>query len=537
MRKLALAFAWVILAIPCQARVIYVDANTPDNNDGSSWGKAYKYLQNALADANSSGDVNEIWVADGNYYPDANTDEPNGSGSREATFQLINGVAMYGGFAGGETSLDERDWQTNVTTLSGDINTPGDASDNSYHVVTGSGVDETAVLNGFTITGGNANGGSFPNNAGGGMYNDQGSPTVTNCTFSGNSAYGDTWYGGAGIYNNSYSSPTVTNCTFSGNTTEYCGGGVNNQSNSSPKLTNCTFTDNWAGRYGGGMYNRSNCSPTITNCKFSSNSTGGSSSEHAGGAMRNIFDSSPMLTNCTFSGNWAADFGGAMANAASQPNMTNCTFSGNTADANNGGGMFCSDSNATLTNCILWGNTAGTDGNEIALTTSSTIDVNYCDVEGGEAGIYKEDSNCTVIWGNDNIETDPLFADADLRLQYNSPCIDAGDNISVPNDIDDFDNDGNMIEPIPYDLDGRDRFTDGDCNDSYIVDMGACEFSYAYIGDFDADCAVDFVDYAILTDYWLMDELLVDIAPTPGGDGIIDWRDLDILCGNWLVGQ
>ena len=57
-------------------------------------------------------------------------------------------------------------------------------SDNSYHVVTGA---TGATLDGFTITAGNANGG-YPNNRGGGMYNNGSSPTLTNVTFSGNSA-------------------------------------------------------------------------------------------------------------------------------------------------------------------------------------------------------------------------------------------------------------------------------------------------------------------------------------------------------------
>lgn len=78
---------------------------------------------------------------------------------------------------------------------------------------------------------------------------------------------------------------------------------------------------------------------------------------------------------------------------------------------------------------------------------------------------------------------------------------------------------------------------DGDCNGSDIVDMGAYEFSTAEFVDFDDDGEVDFVDYAILSEYWLMDEPSVDIAPQPAGDGIIDERDLDILCSNWLAGK
>ena len=106
---------------------------------GSSWSNACE-LQTALASA-SAGD--EIWVAAGTYYPGTN---------REDTFQLISGVALYGGFAGTETAREQRDWGTNLTVLSGDIGVPDDSSDNSYSVVTGSGVDTSAILDGFTIT-------------------------------------------------------------------------------------------------------------------------------------------------------------------------------------------------------------------------------------------------------------------------------------------------------------------------------------------------------------------------------------------------
>ena len=149
-----------------------------------------------------SGD--EIWVAAGTYRPGA-------SGVRTATFQLKNGVAIYGGFAGTETSRAARDWVANLTLLSGDLDGSGGltASD-AYHVVTGSGTDATAVLDGFTIRGGNANG-SYPDNLGGGMINVSGSPTLTNVTFSGNSA--TTAAGCTTIH----SSPTLTNVTFSGN--------------------------------------------------------------------------------------------------------------------------------------------------------------------------------------------------------------------------------------------------------------------------------------------------------------------------------
>ena len=179
---------WELLEAVPEPSTYYVDADVTGANDGSSWEDAFNYLQDALAAASSG---NEILVAEGIYRPDEDTDHPDGTGEREATFGLINGVAIKGGYAGlGEPDPNFRDVNDNETLLSGDLlgnDGPDFAnnSDNSYHVVTGSGTDETAVLDGFTITAGNAN---WPSLEGGGMYNELGNPTVMNCTFSGNTA-------------------------------------------------------------------------------------------------------------------------------------------------------------------------------------------------------------------------------------------------------------------------------------------------------------------------------------------------------------
>ena len=231
----------------------------------------------------------------------------------------------------------------------------------------------------------------------------------------------------------------------------------------------------------------------------------------------------------------------------SSPIVTNCTFSGNSADY--GGGMLSSSSSSspTVINCILWGNTAS-DGNEIALFSSSTIDVNYCDVQGGQAGIYNDGSG-TINWGSGNIDADPMFFDAlnpdpnlrDYHLRPGSPCIDAGDNTALPADTADLDNDGNTAEPIPYDLDEHPRIVDGDCNSTEVVDMGAYEFAWIYVGDFAGGCDVDFIDFAVLALTWLAEEGQVgydsncDIALPY--DGAIDEKDLQVFIDNWLLGR
>ncbi|MEA3374721.1 MAG: cadherin, partial [Chloroflexota bacterium] len=196
------------------------------------------------------------------YYPADNADD------RTATFKLRAGVALVGGFAGGEKERDQRNWETNVTVLSGDldrndttdahgvvVDTENIVGDNAYHVVTGDGVTETAVLDGFAITAGSANG-DAAHRCGGGMSNsDNSSPRLANLTFSGNQAQQ-----GGGMCNFLDTSPVLTDVTFSGNRAEQGGGMWNNGSD--PKLTDVTFGGNEAD-HGGGMYNWC-ASPALT---------------------------------------------------------------------------------------------------------------------------------------------------------------------------------------------------------------------------------------------------------------------------------
>jgi len=198
------------------ASVIYVDADAAGSADGLTWSTAFTNVQDALT---SAGPEDEIWVAEGVY-------TPTNAADRTATFQLEDGVALYGGFVATETLRTQRDWETHVTVLSGDLdgNDTTDANGvvtstanitgtNAYHVVTGSGVTETARLDGFTVTAGKADGG-WPHSEGGGMVNENSSsPTLANVTFSGNSAD----YSGGGMVNENSSSPRLANCILWGN--------------------------------------------------------------------------------------------------------------------------------------------------------------------------------------------------------------------------------------------------------------------------------------------------------------------------------
>ena len=292
--------AALALAEPAGAgSIIYVDDDAATGGDGLSWATPYKYLQDALSEAAGDPGVTQIRVAGGTHYPDLDERGQVSPGDRTATFHLRNNLTISGGYRGcpggncGRGDPDERDINLYESILSGDVigddsGPPDDFShvDNSFHVVTGSGIDATAILDGFTITGGNADGPS-PHDNGGGMLNDgSGSPMVIHCTFSGNAAND-----GGGMYNDG-GSATVINCTFTGNVASFGGGVLNDRGD--PTFDNCIFSDNAAGAIGGGMYN-SNSSSTLTNCTIERNSAAN------GGGIFNQ-DSDLILTNCVLWG-------------------------------------------------------------------------------------------------------------------------------------------------------------------------------------------------------------------------------------------
>ena len=322
--------------------------------DCYSWDTACD-LQAALALA-EAGD--QVWVAAGTYKPTTDTD-------RTVTFLLESGVAIYGGFPDtGEPTWAQRDWEANLTTLSGDIGTEAVNTDNSFHVVTGSGVDTTAILDGFTITAANANGMSSTQKVGGGMYLLTSSPTLTNITFSGNLAVE-----GSGMSNQG-GNPALTRVTFSNNSAGSSGGGMYNLYSSNPTLTNVIFSNNSAGINGGGMYNKESSSPTLTSVILSNNSAGNS-----GGGMHNLYSSSPTLNNVTFSAN-DAKIGGGMSNySSSSPTLTNVTFSGNSANypGDGGGGMYNEGSSPTVSHTTFSNNTAYNGGGMTNSSSSPTL--------------------------------------------------------------------------------------------------------------------------------------------------------------------
>ncbi|MDX1419080.1 MAG: choice-of-anchor Q domain-containing protein [Rubricoccaceae bacterium] len=482
-----------LLSVPLAAQPVrYVDADASGSGDGLSWANAHTDLQDALAAA-QPGD--EVWVAEGTYRPTDGAD-------RDATFQLQSGVALYGGFDGTETQRDQRDWATHETVLSGDIGAPGDEADNSHHVVTGSGTDATAVLDGVTVTAARADG-LFPRNRGGGMRNDAGSPTVRHVVFRGNVARrspdGRDAFG-AGMYNENGSSPLLEDVRFERNVSGTPGngaaGGLANRVGSSPTLRGVVFLENEAGALAGGMANESGSHPLLVDVQFIRNHSHGWT-----GGLDNYDDASPALYNVVFYGNTCANYGGGITNDTggdallvnvlfvgnvaenaaavgagglqndgSSPTLVGVTFVGNEAPngaadglGHRGGGT------ATLRDVAFWGN-----GTEILDETGGGLDLSHAVVQGGFPG------------GTAVLDADPLFVRppspgpdgtwgtedddyGDLRLQPASPALDAGDATHLPADLADLDGDGDTAEAIPLDLDGGPRVQGG------ALDLGAYE--------------------------------------------------------------
>ena len=523
--------------------IYYVNAGANSaggTGSGLSWDNAFTGLQDGL-NAATGRDV--IVIAAGTYLPSNQLD---GSDPRTATFEITgdkDGLRIYGGFNGSEpfnnvsdidAALDGRNLSVNETILSGDLNaddgpdTDGDGipdsgrGDNAYHVLIFDGgnrigadvstnITRATVLDGVTITGGNADG-SFPYTRGGGLNCDgQGtdnvcSPQVTRTVFAGNSARD-----GGGIYNDGTeggtSSPRITGSTFAGNVATgfgtNVGGAIYNSGRgggtSSPQITRSTFTGNSANDRGGAIYNDGDggtSSPQITGSVFTSNSvtnglslggaignegaSGGTSSPQitgstftenaavgAGGAIYNEGSSggtsSTQITSSTFTGNSGGSFGGAIASFGSDfgggegtisPKITGSTFTSNSADSGGAIANASGEGSPVITNSILWGNSAS-NGSEISnFGPNTTLTLSHTLIQGGINGTNGVDENegSSTVEDGPIFEEDPLFVDAaagDVRLQAGSPAIARG--TFAPFEA------GGIAEGIPTDLAGNAR--------------------------------------------------------------------------------
>ena len=480
-------------AIPPNVRV--VDQNAPGpGEDGLTWATAFRDLQDGLAVMNPGLGIDEIWVAQGTYEPDGAN-----PGARSLSFDLLVDVSLFGGFptGGGDDTFGARDPNTFVSILSGDLLGNDDPNDpfgptndeNSFHVMT-SDVDETARLDGFTISGGNADGAGLDQEGGGASIRAPSPPATTpgpvisQCIFEKNQAQA----AGAIFYSSSVE-PILRNCIVRNNQAVE-GGGV--LAFGDLVLINCLISSNLALRDAGGV----GClgELTMVSCRVVDNEA---TSFSGGGVGTNfvVNSPSPKLINCLFSGNIAGTDGGGLF-ARDVDTMINCTFSDNTAGGN-GGGVNTTHAGIGSTqfyNCIAFFNidSGGSDlGAQVDMPQAAQRFHNSC-LQGLVPPLT-----------NGNINVDPQFAGAgNYRLFCGSPCIDAADTTKVPADGLDVDEDLDLAELTP-DLDLKDRaLDDPDTPDTGIggppvVDMGSYEF-VPCPSDINGDCEVNVLDLIAL---------------------------------------
>ena len=462
-RTILVALLLVIMTSAwAQSKTIYVDeSNTSGTYNGLTWATAFNTLQPALDVANAD-DI--IFVAQGKYIPTKIAG--NGTQDRDKAFVLLKDVKIFGGFPSGGAVMANRDWNAYPTILSGDLTgndiatTPTTRDENALHVVISAGDVGTACLDGFTITGGNANisgpssisvnSRTIYRHYGGGIIIVTSSPTLTNVIINENNATqgggiagydtaypiftnaiisnNSTTYSGGGMYNASYCYPTMTDVAIIDNYTDGRGGGIHSD-HSSPILTRATISGNTAGT-GGGICNNAYASPILTDVIINNNHAGigggignfgfsdpiitntiirNNSTGDRGAGMTNENASSPILYNVTISDNIAGSYGGGVCNDhSSSPVFANVTISGNKAGTR-GGGMFNRGGAQVLVNVIISGNTGSHGGGMLIANESSTTLTNVI-ISGnsdyyGSGGIHYQNAVSiklynTVIWGN-----------------------------------------------------------------------------------------------------------------------------------------
>jgi hypothetical protein len=372
-RLIAVLACTLVVPAHVSARVWFVDASRP-GGDGSTWVLAFKHLQDALAVPPSAGD--EIWVAAGTYWPDRDRDDPGGTGVRTASFVLVDGTLLLGGFAGNETTRGDRDPMGNETVLAGDIAVAQE--DHSVHVVTSAGDSSATFVDGFTVTEGFAD----AEEGGGGLLCMETEAFVVRCLFTGNtatrmgSAVGE---GGAVYVFRASAEPPGEN---------------------EPTFINCRFIGNVA-EAGGGLSVAGMANVHIYNSLFRNNEVDGNGTPFPEGTGGAIFVGEAELKNCTIVENHADDRGGGIGGPTT-------------------GAIVIAE------NCIFWGNTdddsfTGVEEEQISIAPS-TIELDYSTVEGC-------DDHCAGAPDDSSDGLDPHFIDAagdDFRLAAASAAMDAG---------------------------------------------------------------------------------------------------------------
>jgi hypothetical protein len=389
--------------------VWYVNQSAAGANNGSSWANAFTDLQTALSQAQAGDDV---WVAQGTY-------RPGGPGSeRSVSFQLSQGVRLYGGFAGTETAVAQREWKARPTVLSGDLSGDDDTfstatQENARTVVKGA---NNATLDGFTFTQG----------------------------YNGNDGQG------AGLYCSNVDNMLVANCRIARNTARAGAGVYVENQGDAIVFENCVFYDN-DGWDGGGVHVY-NTSPSFRNCFFALNQVYAkyASYSYPSGGAAYLNQSNASFENCVFTMNYASYSGGAISiSGYSFPNFAHCTITGNRCVGAAGAVHYSGYGHTEFVNSVVWGNMAGSNPMQIYAHRSDgepAVLFTHTNIEGGLDSV---DINTTrsLIDGGGNLAAAPLFIDSlhpegldrlfgteddGLRLAAGSPLFDQGSSANIP---------------------------------------------------------------------------------------------------------
>jgi hypothetical protein len=462
-----------------QAGIIRVDVDSTTNGPGtSSWSNAWNNLQDALDYAAFLGGPQDIWVADGTFYPSLET-IPNTPES--VTFTMVLGVKIFGGFqgisrsGGGETSLSQRDPEQNRTIMSGELGNPVNIFDNAWYIVTadGTSIDAGSCLNGVTIQEAGISGLLIVNGA---------TPLIIRTTFT---------------QNGTLSVPAQ----LSGPAVRIPYSGEAEPTTDGPVFLDCTFSYNVGGSHQRGT----------------------------------IFLEEPVglvLVNCLAYGNSNHSASFLWAQNCTKLLMVNCTVTGNDAPSEPNAAIYFYGEDCSIVNSIVWGNMNDNGEDEDAQVeignASGTLDIRKCDIEG-----------LSTYAGNNNVDVDPLFSNPgheDFSLQYASELLNNGDSNDVPPDTFDVDDDGNTSEPLP------DRsMADRQVNPVDCVDIGAfenrvagtCDGDITDSGNGGPDGVIDVNDMNLVLAAWGSPGGVADCAPASCGDGVVNVNDLLLVMNNW----
>lgn len=347
-----------------------------------------------------------------------------------------NSLTVLGGYPTGGGI--PRDWKNNRTVLSGEIGSANTISDNSYHVVAVIGtsslpVDNTLLIDGFTINGGNANDSTvlitkiinsrpIYRHRGGGMVNYYASPTISNTSFNYNTA---SYSGLGGAIYNIYASPKFVKCLIQANRA-YSGAGLYNDSSASPLILSSVISGNNATQDGGGMVNTYNDSPSIIYTTI----TGNTATYGYGGAILNKNLASPIVKNSiVYANGYGVDYGSGIYNLSSGfTTAPGPVFSYSLILGSGGSGS------------SYWQNLGTDAGHNIDINPNFAIPIN------------------TTLYYFDSITTG-----GDFQLLYNSGAIDMGDTVGL-----------SQYLPV-LDLANNQRIWGN------VIDMGAYEFTVPHV--------------------------------------------------------